>query len=123
MSKEHPILFSGPMIRALLDGSKSQTRRIVKPQPVEGWAPAGYTELHAFDKDGELNPDTVIGWGAVNEDGDHGYPCPYGQPGHRIWVRETFIAYGRWENRFSAKKARDEWHFVDMTLECDRRYQ
>jgi hypothetical protein len=120
---EHGMLYSEPMVIALLDGSKTQTRRMMKPQPHEFWSPAGYGELHAFDKNGDLNPDNVIGWGVVNEDGDQGYPCPYGQPGHRIWVRETFLAYGRWETRFSAKKARDEWHFVDMTLECDRRYQ
>lgn len=45
------------------------------------------------------------------------------QPGDRLWVRETFYAWGRWETRYSAKKGRDEWHFVDMTLECDRAYQ
>jgi hypothetical protein len=38
-------------------------------------------------------------------------------------VRETFFAYGRWETRYSAKKGRDEWHFIDMTAECDRAYQ
>lgn len=37
-------------------------------------------------------------------------------------MRETFLAYGRRETRYSAKKARDEWH-LDMTVECDRRYQ
>ena len=37
-------------------------------------------------------------------------------------MRETFYAWGRWETRYSAKKGRDEWHFVDMTLECGRSY-
>jgi hypothetical protein len=119
---EHGMLYSEPMVVALLGGTKTQTRRAMKHQPHEDWHPAGYVELHGFDKDGELT-DKVIGWGACNEDGDQGFKCPYGQPGERIWVRETFIAYGRWVTRFSEKKHRDEWHFIDMTLECDRRYQ
>lgn len=62
-TKERPILFSGPMVRAILEGRKTQTRRIVKPQPVE-------TE-----------------WRKI--------ACPYGQPGDRLWVRETFATgYG-----------------------------
>lgn len=88
--KERPILFSAPMVRAILDGSKTQTRRVLKHQPHEDWYPAHYTELHAFEKDGELNPDKVVGWGAVNEDGDQGYVCPYGKPGDRLWVREAW---------------------------------
>jgi hypothetical protein len=115
--------FKAPLVRALLDGSKTQTRRALKRQPHEEWAPAAYGELHGFDKHGELTPDKVIGWGAFNEDGDLGYCCPYGQPGDRIWVRETFFAYGRWVTRYSEKKGRAEWHFIDMTVECDRAYQ
>ncbi|WP_423454327.1 hypothetical protein [Ottowia sp. VDI28] len=37
-------------------------------------------------------------------------------------MKETFIAWGRWETRFSAKKGRDEWHFVDMTHEGGHEY-
>lgn len=111
------------MVRALLDSSKTQTRRAMKHQPHEDWLPAGYGELHGFNKDGGLTTDKVVGWGAVNEDGDQGYACPFGKPGARLRVRETFLTYGRWETRYSEKKARDEWHFIDMTLECDRRYQ
>lgn len=71
--KERPILFSGPMVRAILDGQKTQTRRIVKlpvKDPVTGGEVAG-CELNGFLRNGE-----------------HG--CPYGQPGDRLWVRETW---------------------------------
>ena len=62
---ERPILFSAQMVRALLNGTKTQTRRIVKvPRRMEGFtSPAG--ALVDFD-------------------------CPYGKPGDRLWVRETF---------------------------------
>jgi len=50
-------------------------------------------------------------------------PCAYGAEGEQIWVRETFFAYGRWETRYSEKKKRDEWHFIDMTLERGCTYQ
>jgi len=113
MSKERPILFSAPMVRALLDGSKSQTRRVVKPQPEV--SPGGHVMGEWLRK--------PLGGLLLPRPQDLALDCPYGQPGDRLRVRETFTAYGRWETRFSAKKARDEWHFVDMTVECDRRYQ
>jgi len=88
--KERPILFNAPMVRALLAGTKTQTRRIVKPQPemngrwMEWRNGKGVliteqnTAWHPFDKGFRR---------AVSE-----YPhfCPYGQPGDRLWVRETF---------------------------------
>ena len=87
---ERPILFSAPMVRALLDGSKTQTRRAMNPQPPENWAPASYGDLHGYDRNGQLTPDKVVGWGPVNEDGDQGFNCRYGQPGDRLWVREAW---------------------------------
>ena len=84
--KERPILFSAPMVRALLDGSKTQTRRVVKPQP-EWVEPATIWQ----QGDGHSGP----GWYAHNEDySDEGalfYRSPYGQPGDRLWVKETTI--------------------------------
>ena len=70
--KERPILMNGAMVRAVLDGSKTQTRRIVKKVGLA--APA---------------PQSVID-GAATYAGGMVAHCPYGQPGDRIWVRETW---------------------------------
>ena len=87
--KERPILFSGEMVRAILEARKTQTRRVVQPQPVyEG--KESYGDSWAWKKD-------ALEWfsGVTTEQlaGNHGlcYPgrCPYGQPGDRLWVRET----------------------------------
>lgn len=71
--RELPIPFNGPMVRAILEGRKTQTRRIVKPQH--------FREDHGEDASGQC---ISAGW----------YPdlrlCPYGQPGNRLWVREAF---------------------------------
>ena len=118
--KERPILFSAPMVRALLDGSKTQTRRAMKPQPEPvPHRPGDYQwPCNAFQ--------SMVSVSDTRAPGAHGMAgdaCPHGAHRDQIWVRETFFAYGRWETRFSAKKARDEWHFVDMATECDRAYQ
>lgn len=113
--KERPILFSGEMVRALqrAENPKTQTRRIVVPQPEISEKGHLMGEWLRRPLDGLILPKLH----------DIAIHCPYGVPGDRLWVRETHLAYGRWETRFSAKKGRDEWHFVDMTLACDRAYQ
>lgn len=70
--KERPILFSGRMIRAILDGRKTQTRRVLKPQPHVGVG--GYLDW----RDASFDP------------GGLSWHCPYGQPGDRLWARETW---------------------------------
>lgn len=104
--RERPILFNSAMVQALLAGTKTQTRRICKAKRDLG---SGCV----------LVPHELAG--EVNQLGDYSN-SPYGKPGDRLWVRETFFAWGRWEARHSAKKKRDEWHFVDMTLECGHSY-
>jgi hypothetical protein len=101
--KERPILFSGAMVRALLDGRKGQTRRIVKGFALELLRPDNFTPEYVALPENDLSP--------------------YGYAGDRLWVKETFVAFGRWETRFNAKKARDEWHFVDVTIESGFAYR
>ena len=68
--KSRPILFSGPMVRAILEGRKTQTRRAVK------FNASHRIQLHGKQWHVE-DPDAVMG-------------CPYGQKMDRLWVRETF---------------------------------
>jgi hypothetical protein len=75
--KERPILFNGAMVRALLDGSKTQMRRIVKP------APQMVTDKRTEPWDGD--PSILLR--LMQQTGKH---CPFGQVGDQLWVRETF---------------------------------
>jgi hypothetical protein len=82
--KEHPILFSGPMVKAILEGRKSQTRRVMKNHPDGVWG----VDI-CGGEDGKNSVDTGKPWWKVG--GINGLPkCPYGQPGDRLWVRETW---------------------------------
>jgi hypothetical protein len=81
--KERPILFSAPMVRALLAGTKTQTRRAVKPQPVE---------LPDFNRGGlsyNVRGSVYRAWNPAVMDPR----CPYGQPGDKLWLRESFRQY------------------------------
>lgn len=72
--RERPIIFSGPMARAILAGTKTQTRRIAK--------------VNDHDcKPGYITPNSGFVPRRIE---DHATYCPYGQPGDRLWVRETF---------------------------------
>ena len=82
--KEHPILFSSAMVRALLAGTKTQTRRIFKPDRMT-WDANGRYTTHAM-RGGELS---ITGSGPFKPSSWLHY-CPYGQPGDRLWVRETW---------------------------------
>lgn len=73
--KERPILFSAPMVRAILEGRKTVTRREVKKQAALDCLAAGFEPpFLALPGNADL--------------------CPYGQPGDRLWVRETWARVG-----------------------------
>jgi hypothetical protein len=74
--KERPILFSGPMVRAILEGRKTQTRRVIKPD----WRFDTMTRSvwDYLDEGSELDMAKAVHY------------CPHGRRGDLIWVRETF---------------------------------
>jgi len=87
--KERPILFSAPMVRALLDGSKTQTRRVVKVQPPV----RGDLRVLARHRTADGAFIDYMWWPFSESDGGgKAFTCPYGQPGDHLWVRETFAA-------------------------------
>jgi hypothetical protein len=76
---ERGIIFSGPMVRVIPNGKKTQTRRVIKVQPTG----ADYWTVHTdtmafFPNTREANPKLLV--------------CPYGRPGDKLWVRETWAA-------------------------------
>lgn len=88
LTRERPILFQGDMVRAILSGSKTQTRRIVKPQP-DTRPGMECTRLIFKDRKGNLLLDEAL------EAADPLYRmfCPYGKPGDRLWVREAWTTH------------------------------
>ena len=81
--KERPILFSAPMVRALLDGSKTQTRRVVKGS--EKW-PTTAVKAVVLQTRG-----TSMAVDAQRQCYGPEIKCPYGMPGDGLWVRETWL--------------------------------
>lgn len=115
--REIGMLFSEPMVQAILDGRKTQTRRIIKPKPkplseiLPGRIPDVAAVMEKFDR----------GRGVINVGKQILIPhCPYGQKGDRIWVRETWaVAHYYCENtgdtwseylyRATAKDDNEKW--------------
>ncbi|WP_082491439.1 hypothetical protein [Duganella sp. Leaf126] len=81
---ERPILMNGAMVRATLDGTKSQTRRVMKRQPEYPIVIAGDPHTNRYQMEGR---EAVTLASLLRE-------CPYGQPGDRLWVRETWRSTG-----------------------------
>jgi hypothetical protein len=82
------------MVRALLDGSKTQTRRIIKADPGPYWNPVvGLYNPTVITNGGYEAPGPEI-FGASDE--TMGRKFPYGQPGDRLWVRESWYQRGQW---------------------------
>ena len=90
--KERPILFNGAMVQAILEDRKTNTRREMKPQPDESGSNGGkITGVRS----------SSLGWGFdANYFGDnpkHVGQCPFGKPGDRLWVRESWRTWSVWD--------------------------
>ena len=113
--KEHPIIFSTSMVRAILGGKRTMTRPVIKPQPEE----------HV------IIPNKIIGlrwkgvnFGSITRDGRGSIAetsiatySPYGQPGDYIYVRETHYRYGWWKRNGISKTGKQKWTFVSIDRE------
>jgi hypothetical protein len=86
---ERPILFSGPMVRAILEGRKTHTRRVIKLPDDVTEGPRYWTTPSGRPETGYTDPG-VNYW---TPRGNHIDPCPYGFPGDRLWVRETWAVF------------------------------
>lgn len=86
--KERPILFSTEMIKSILENRKTQTRRVIKPQPPEDISKFLKMKLHT----GETLQivETPYSYKTIK--------CPYGVIGGGLWVRETFSVRDYWDN-------------------------
>ena len=90
---ERPILFSGPMVRAILEGRKTQTRRVIKPQPPQGWQ---LSEIYA-QRSEHLKPHLIFRANHPTGCAGNGFspapgkiiPARYAVS-DRLWVRETW---------------------------------
>jgi hypothetical protein len=110
--KERPILFSDAMVRALLDGTKTQTRRIVKD-----------TGMYAVDASVHGNETAARELTNLATN-----CCPYGQPGDRLWVKETHAPMGDMQSPTSCWYRSDreypqvkKWRpSIFMRRECSR---
>jgi len=109
--KERPILFSAEMVRAILDGRKTQTRRVIKPQPPEMVVRAGkgFTGFTAF-------------WNEAGDSVMEKY-CPYGEWGDLLYVRETHswktLADNECRNCMLYPRHHPDGYWVEMLYRTD----
>lgn len=81
--KARPILFSAPMVKALLAGSKTQTRRVANPMKA-------YPQYSCASPEALDDKATLWWWDGVHERVGVSQPCPYGKPGDALYVKEAW---------------------------------
>lgn len=114
---DRPILFSAPMVLAILDGQKTQTRRVMKPQPhfydpAEGFPLGADRRTSVSWKENHVEPDTLRAM------------SPYGGATDRLWVRETCRAEERESDHLDGVRyfADDYWRPIENTAEAANKW-
>ena len=114
--KERPILFSGSMVRAIIEGRKTQTRRVIKPKH-EFFVDDGHDGINRVYYPcyvtGEPEPQEIL--------------CPYGSVGERLWVRETWMPFD-YDHRppsyaYRADVTQEGEDLRKEYVKCGRQYQ
>ena len=95
---DRPIIFSAPMVRALMDGRKTQTRRVL---PL---AHPKFSHQNVLDPDMLVDKQYVWFWDGVHDCVGASWPLPYA-PGDRLWVRENCATWGDHEAIYRADDA------------------
>ena len=116
--RERPIIMSAPMVRAILAGTKSMTRRVVKIKNLDfvGGGPRDGADWNDPSCWGFEDCNTGRNWAlASGDDGDDMFVCPYGEPGDRLWVRETWRVMGE-----SPEDTLDMFSRDDIQYRADR---
>jgi hypothetical protein len=97
--KEHPIIFTAESVRAILEGRKTQTRRVMKPQPpsieeVKKRTGSGFSICSAtwmgHPEQFHICGPTGVALEIADLPNSYDWTCPFGVPGTKLWVRETF---------------------------------
>ncbi len=130
--KERPILMTGPMVTATLADLKSQTRRVVKPQPTTPVRYDGPAHDGGDGPDDDDGPSNTHYWERIDTDKAkekqytedyRAFDCPYGRVGDRLWVRESHWQFGQWfpaEASGGAKKRKKRWAIYAKLPACIR---
>lgn len=99
--KERPILFNGEMVRAVLDGRKTQTRRVIKPQP-ENMDLFGVRDCNLDYRNQPIQGEII-----------RRFKSPYGVPGDRLWVRESMAEDPIGSQSHTRYLADNHWRAID----------
>lgn len=106
--KQRPISFSTDMVKALLEGRKTMTRRKISDKYIINQEPGRY-KFHGFDDNDDacfedLKPE-ITPWMTP-------IPCPYGKINDILYVRESYYQFGYWIQDGSTKKGNQKWKFI-----------
>lgn len=105
--KEIPVLFSTQMVQAIIEGRKSQTRRLVKPQAMVNEKGQLIWENAPANKTRQIEKGLPMAYGLKDY-------CPYGQPGDLLWVRET------WAPSLAGKDTHDYIEYIRYVADNSR---
>lgn len=123
---ERAISFTAPNVRAVLDEKKTQSRRIISPQPIQPIASchpqhkaihaAPYFDAYCGQKKTALNPRGMSNewcwWQVDDRPCTTHIKCPYGQPGDKLRVKEAAWVWCERQPKGKSPTGRDKWHYV-----------